>query len=177
MKVQLTLVILLTCLLSAGVMSQSSKESEMKKYSEDHESIEKIIAAAYDTISGEKGEARDWDRFRSLFHPKAHLIPTGAKNAAVFTVDEYIKQSEPVLVGEGFFEKGIASRKEVYGSIAQVFSTYEARKSKSDTKPFMRGINSFQLFFDGERWWILNILWRAESGQLPIPAKYLESMK
>ena len=43
----------------------------------DVESIDAIIAALYDVISGPIGEKRDWDRFRSLFVPDARLIPTG----------------------------------------------------------------------------------------------------
>src|SRR5947207_12604936 len=38
-------------------------------------SIDAIITAAYDSISGPPGK-RDWDRERSLFIPGARLIPT-----------------------------------------------------------------------------------------------------
>ena len=43
----------------------------------------------------------------------------------------------------------------------------------SDPAPFMRGINSFQLFNDGKRWWILSIYWQHESADHEIPQKYL----
>jgi hypothetical protein len=36
----------------------------------------------------------------------------------------------------------------------------------------MRGINSFQLFHDGERWWIVNIYWQHESTKHRLPEKY-----
>src|SRR5215216_1186711 len=42
-------------------------------------SMDSIIAALYDVISGPAGKKRDWDRFRSLFAPGARLIPTGAR--------------------------------------------------------------------------------------------------
>src|SRR3954452_20665591 len=50
----------------------------------DVESIDAIIKAAYEVISGPAGQARDWDRERSLFWPGARLIPTsrGAGSAA-----------------------------------------------------------------------------------------------
>jgi hypothetical protein len=38
---------------------------------------------------------------------------------------------------------------------------------------FQRGINSFQLMFDGERWWVVSIMWEAEAPNRPIPEKYL----
>jgi hypothetical protein len=37
----------------------------------------------------------------------------------------------------------------------------------------MRGINSFQLFNDGKRWWILSVYWQHESAEYAIPQKYL----
>ena len=59
----------------------------MKDYSADHKSIESIIAATYDVISGAKGEKRDWKRFKALFHPQARLIPTRQNIASVATPD------------------------------------------------------------------------------------------
>ena len=46
---------------------------------EDVASVDAIVAAVYDVISGPAGEARDWDRFRSLFLPGARLIPVGVQ--------------------------------------------------------------------------------------------------
>ena len=36
-------------------------------------SVDAIIKAAYDVLSGPIGQARDWDRARTLFHPTARL--------------------------------------------------------------------------------------------------------
>src|ERR1700730_6512750 len=44
-------------------------------------SIDSIIAAVYNVISGPAGKKRDWDRMRSLFVPGARLIPTGPRQA------------------------------------------------------------------------------------------------
>ncbi|MCI0433894.1 MAG: hypothetical protein L0271_09600 [Gemmatimonadetes bacterium] len=146
---------------------------------EDVGSIDAIMAAVYDVISGPAGAPRDWDRFRSLFHPSARLIPTGPtrdgpRMARALTPDEYAARSGPVLERDGFFEVEIARRIEQFGSIVHAFSTYESRRTASpDEKPFMRGINSFQLVNDGTRWWVLTILWQQESPEVPIPAKYL----
>ena len=147
----------------------------------DVESLDAIMKAVYASISGDAGQKRDWDRFRSLFHKDARLIPTG-KNATtgVFggrasTPEEYIKQAEPYFMKEGFYETEKARRVDLYGNIAQVFSTYESRHAPSDKTPFMRGINSFQLLNDGKRWWVINIYWQAEGKDNPIPEKYLKS--
>ncbi|MEK7724355.1 MAG: RidA family protein, partial [Acidobacteriota bacterium] len=72
-------------------------------------------------------------------------------------------------------EKEIARKSDTYGNIVQAFSTYEARRKKDDEKPFLRGINSFQLLFDGTRWWVMTIYWQAETPDNPIPSKYERS--
>ncbi len=141
-------------------------------------SAEAIVAALYDVISGDAGVARDWDRFRSLFHPTARLMPSGVNREGLgvvrsVTPDEYITRSEPVLMADGFHERGIAVRTERFGHIAHVWTTYEALHSLSDPQPFARGINSIQLFNDGARWWILSVYWQGETPTVPIPPEYL----
>jgi hypothetical protein len=144
-------------------------------------SVDAIMRAVYDVISGDAGQARDWDRFRSLFHRDARLIPTGKnpQNGAVaaraLSPEDYVKRNEPFFQKEGFHEREVARTVETYGNIAHVFSTYEAFKKKDDKKPFMRGINSFQLLNDGTRWWVLTIYWQAETPENPIPKRYLKS--
>lgn len=139
---------------------------------------EAIIHAVYEVISGDAGVARDWDRFRSLFHPTARLVPTGLNPAGdmvvrVWTPEEYITLAGPQLERGGFHEREIASRTDRFGSMAHVFSTYDSRRTVADPEPFARGINSFQLLHDGERWWILSIYWTGETEASPIPAEYL----
>lgn len=144
-------------------------------------SIEGIINAAYGGISGPAGKKRDWDRQRSLFLPGARLIPTameaGVKDGRLapefLDVAAFIARVEPYFQENGFYEKEIARRVEQVGQIAHVWSTYESRHDENDPEPFMRGINSIQLFHDGTRWWIVNIYWQQETAADPIPAKYL----
>ena len=138
---------------------------------------EAIVVALYAVISGDAGVARDWDRFRALFHPTARLMPSGMNREGVgvvrsVTPDEYITRSEPLLVGEGFHEREIARRSERFGRILHVWTTYESLHSLSDAQPFARGINSIQLFHDGTRWWILSVYWQGETPDAPIPANY-----
>jgi len=91
----------------------------------------------------------------------------------ILDVDGFIARVEPYFAEHGFFETEIAQRTEQFGHIAHVWSTYESRHSADDPNPFMRGINSFQLFYDGNRWWIVNIFWQQESAEDPIPEEYL----
>lgn len=147
----------------------------------DVSSIDAIINAAYEVISGPAGKKRDWDRERSLFLPGARLIPTAMKAGDAdaelaphfLDVDAYIARVEPYFQQTGFYEKEIARQTEQFGRIAHVWSTYESRHHPDDPEPFMRGINSIQLFYDGARWWIVNIYWQHEGEKNPLPAKYL----
>jgi hypothetical protein len=158
----------------------------------DVESIDAIIDAVYDGISGPAGKKRDWERERSLFYPGSRLIPTAKPNAnddvdlatgrvrpngglapQILDVEGFIGRVEPFFEKSGFYEKEIARRTEQFGQIAHVWSTYESRHNEHDPEPFMRGINSIQLFNDGKRWWIVSIYWQQEMASAPIPEKYL----
>lgn len=148
--------------------------------SQDVASVDVILGALYQVISGDSGVARNWDRFRSLFAPGARLLPIGRRQdggfvTRVLTPEEYIERSGPFLVNNGFHEKETAHRSERYGQLVHVFSTYESRRRATDPAPFARGINSIQLFHDGKRWWVMTIMWRSESPDLPLPPRYLES--
>lgn len=141
----------------------------------DVKSVDALLAAIYDVISGPAGD-RDWPRFQSLFLPEAHLIvnsktPKGVRHRVV-TPTEYQQRAGASFRKESFFERAIHNDIDQYGGIAQVFSTYESSHEKNG-KPFERGINSFQFLFDGERWWIVNILWDNETADNPIPPQFL----
>jgi hypothetical protein len=149
---------------------------------QDVESLEAILAAVYESISGAKGQTRDWDRFRSLFVPGARLIPTikratGGFSTRVLSPEEFIASSGKFMEEQGFFERSIANHVETFGNIAQVFSVYEGRHATTDPKPFVRGINSIQLLNDGKRWWVVTIYWQAEDADNPLPKKYLKAQK
>jgi hypothetical protein len=144
---------------------------------EDVASVDAILTALYDVISGPVGQQRDWDRFRSLFLPGAMLVPTqragdGRFVHRIMSADQYAETSGPSLTQTGFRELEIARVEERYGNIAHAFSTYEAFRG-DETESFMRGINSIQLWNDGSRWWILSVFWEAERADNPLPAKYL----
>lgn len=143
-------------------------------------SIEGIITALYESISGPAGAPRDWPRLRSLLTPDARLMPTGRRADGTgvrrsWTVEEYIAAAGPGLERGGFFEREIGHRTDRFGNIVQRFSSYESRRAATDPQPFARGINSIQLWHDGSRWWIVTILWEQESASVPIPPEYLST--
>lgn len=145
---------------------------------EDVASVDAIMTAVYDVISGPAGQRRDWDRMRSLFVPGARLIPTtrtpeGTRVTRVWSVEEYIAVAGPGLEANGFFEREIGRVQEQYGQIVHLMSAYDSKRRLDDPAPFARGVNSFQLFNDGTRWWVVTIYWQAETPDNPIPARFL----
>lgn len=147
-------------------------------YAKDVASLDHILEALYASISGEKGEKRDWDRFRYLFIEEARLIPSsknqeGKLGYQIMTPDGYVLRAGKWLEENGFYEKEINREVTEYGSLVHVFSTYESYRSKKDETPFARGINSIQLMNDGTRWWVVQIYWLAETDELPLPVQYL----
>ncbi|MFM8912762.1 MAG: hypothetical protein ACKOE6_07600 [Flammeovirgaceae bacterium] len=148
---------------------------QTSKNSDDTKSIDAIIKALYEVISGDPNTNRDWDRFKNLFKPEARLIPTrkdeqGKLITKPMTPDEYIQLFRS-RIATGFFEKELHRETEEYGTLAHVFSTYETRETQ--TGPVTnRGINSIQLFKDDDRYYVVSVFWCAESLGFKLPAQY-----
>jgi hypothetical protein len=136
----------------------------------DVNSLDSILIAIYDVISGPAGD-RDWNRFRSLFAPEARLTSATRKSGGpvrLLDVDGYARGAGDYFKTHGFYENAIVNRIQKFGNIAQVFSSYESRNAPNE-KPFARGVNSIQLFNDGTRWWVISILWDEETPANPLP--------
>jgi hypothetical protein len=149
---------------------------------EDVASVEAILGAFYAVPAGAPGEARDWDRFRSLFVPDARMIPArpgaaGASAALYLTVQNYVEANKTYFEKGGFADREVSRRTESFGNIVHVWSTYESRRKPSDAAAYARGINSIQLLKDGERYWIVNVFWDHERPDSAIPTKYLTTPK
>ncbi len=169
MKISLFILLLLS--------SVTDMCGQQKDYQNDVKSVDAIIGAVYAVISGDPGQARDWNRFRNLFKPETRLIPTRKNESGELIIramspEEYIELFSS-RVSTGFFEKELHRVSESYGTVTHAFSTYET-KEKKDGPVTNRGINSIQLFYDGQRYYIITIFWCAESMGFPLPEKYLK---
>ena len=144
---------------------------------EDVKSLDAIVAAVYDVISGPPGE-RDWNRFHSLFAKDARLIAVrmpndgGKPSLVVMTPGDYTEHAGAYFKQHGFFEHELSRKTDSFGAMTHIYTTYESRETK-DGKPIDRGINSMEFFFDGQRWWCVEIYWDSERPGNPIPEKYL----
>lgn len=141
-------------------------------------SVESILEAYYASISGPAGQPRDWERFKTLFMADSRFItlrPAGEYAIPMsLTPDQYIEINRTYFERGGYFEEALHNEVDSYGKIAQVFSTYATWRNRQNPDPYGRGINSFQLLNDGQRWWIVTVMWETEiPDQSPIPAVYL----
>jgi hypothetical protein len=143
----------------------------------DVSTIDGIMKAFYEVISGPPGQPRQWSRDRTLYIPDIRFVAMsedkdGNAKAHVVTHQQFVDSADPQMVKEGFYETEINRVTESFGHIAHVFSTYETRE-KSGGAVNERGINSVELFFDGKRWWIASVCWDDERADNPISPDYL----
>ena len=145
---------------------------------EDVATIDGIMKAFYDVISGPAGQPRQWGRDRTLYLPDIRFVETGVDRAGkttanVITHQEFVDAADAQLVKNGFFETEIHRVTRTFGNITHIFSTYEMR-SKADGPVFGRGVNSLQLFWDGKRYWVPSVTCDDERDGNPIPKELLE---
>ena len=132
-------------------------------------SLDGILAAMYEVLSGPAGRQRDWERFRRLYAPGARLMPVVSprgepSRVRVLSPEEYIRRVEPIFAKEDFWEREISRQVETFGHVAHVLSSYESLRNP-DGPPFERGANSVQLLNDGARWWIVSVMWNTPRGE------------
>jgi hypothetical protein len=139
--------------------------------------IDGIVKAYYDVITGPVGQPRQWGRDRTLYWPgirffAAGVNKDGSPRVRVFTHQEYVDAFDAYAVKNGFDEHEIHRTMTRIGNVAHVMSTYETRAV--GTGPVTgRGVNSLDLYWDGKRWWITAASWDDERPNSPIPPDLL----
>jgi hypothetical protein len=154
-------------------------EVRMTQPNPDAVSIDAIIKALYESISGPAGAPRQWERDRALYAPGALMIPMrppsvtkdGRGAAEILDFDGYVKSRTPFFAANSFYEVEIARKEFRFGAMAHVLSAYEGRETPNG-KLIKRGINSIQLFHDGTRWWVVSIMWDNEREGVELPEDF-----
>jgi hypothetical protein len=145
---------------------------------EDVSTIDGIIKAYFDVISGPAGQPRQWGRDATLYIPNVRFViisddAEGRTTARSMTHTEFVDMSEASLSGKSFYEHEVHRITERVGNIAHVFCTAE-RSSSLDGPVEGRGIDSLELFWDGSRWWITGAnIWDLNASKHPLPADFL----
>jgi hypothetical protein len=138
--------------------------------------IEGIVAAFYDVISGKPGAPRQWRRDSTLYMPGAMFVSmdlrAGTPVATIMTPEEFRRATDGPFVRNGFFEVEIGSSIERFGNVAQVRSVYETRRM-AEGPVTGRGVNYLTLYWDGVRWWITGAVWDDERPDNPLPPAWV----
>lgn len=143
---------------------------------EDVASPDGIMRAFYEVTNVAPDAPRQWARDRTLYVPWIHFVALGSGASGrpavtVWTHQEFVDATEPLLQ-KGFVEREIFRTTRRYGNMVHVDSTYEALVGVE--KPVRsRGVNSLDLYFDGQRWWVASVVWQSEDAAHPIPPELL----
>jgi hypothetical protein len=137
--------------------------------SSDVATLDAILHTFYETVSGSAGQPREWDRFRSLFLPEGRLMPivsiAGERAGLRFlSTEDFIHRVDPIFATEDFWERESSRQTETFGRFAHVLSFYDSLRSPNGP-PFEKSANSIQLFNDGLRWWIVNVMWNTSRSE------------
>jgi hypothetical protein len=140
-----------------------------------------VVKAMYETLSGRAGEARNWNRFRSLMAPDARFITEsvaadGSVRRRALGVEDLITSNNKAFATQGFFEHGVIARDEVWAHFAMVVTPYESRHAPGEA-PFARGIKHVELTSDGKRWFIESIVWERETAAFPLSPTAAAALK
>ena len=159
-------------LLGIALPLHAIAQNQTDQYTDDVRSIDAIVDAYYDVISGASTDPWQYDRDAFLHAPNAiitRVLEDGSTEIHSLA-EEYI----PYLLApkEDIYEVELGREVTQFGQIAQVWSAYELRTDTA-VATGMRGVNSIQLHFDQGRWWITSWLTQNESEENPIPNNLL----
>jgi hypothetical protein len=129
---------------------------------EDLASPKALVLALHDSISGPMGPF-DWNRFRSLFLPTASIgeagtEPAGKPHITFQSVNDWILSVQNLRPQVSVLETVYKLRVEQFGSIANAFYSHSSVTTEPG-RTDIRRVNSCQMLYDGERWWIASVVW------------------
>ncbi len=101
-------------------------------------------------------------------------IEDGSSFATVMSFDEYIDSAETILADVEFSEIEIKHEARIFGNVAQVASVYESTFKTETEENHGRGVNFFNLIYDGSTWLIMSIVWDKEREGLALPESGFE---
>ncbi len=166
-------VIILSVGLAFGLVRDAGAQDEARP--EDVSTIDGIMKAYYEVVSGPAGAEREWARDRSLHHPEAQIAiirngDDGRAAVRIMTLADFHGPPEPAQ--NVFYEYEINREVRRHGANAHVWSTYEWR-SQENGPARGRGINSVQMYFDGSRWWITEWMYDGRTDAPAVQDAYL----
>jgi hypothetical protein len=166
MKIKSILFVVIVLMLSPIAKTQTVDLSVVS-------TIDGVINEGLNIVSGKRGENRDWEAFRQLFTDNAQisvLVHDSLENAQIHTysLEQFVRIGMQFYEKDGFIEYEMGRTIEEYNGVATVFQSYYAKELGLEEE----GINTYQLIFDGKRWWISSLLWTSNRNGVEVPSKY-----
>ncbi|MFT3825620.1 MAG: hypothetical protein QM731_17000 [Chitinophagaceae bacterium] len=166
----------LTVAFSLLISLHLSAQEKVKADTTALHSIGGIVKEMLRLMSAGKGKARNFEALRNLFLPGARFtilnhsdsLPQGVESVSL---DEFMELIHDDYYEQGYTERELVKTVNQFNGIAHVFQSFEGRDASNEAE---RGMNSYQLVYTGNRWWIANILWTVETAKVKLPAAYLK---
>lgn len=160
-------------LTTLGIMTTVNLQAQNKSFENDAKTIDALMKASYEVVSGEKGAKREWERDNYLHHQKAvySYLDRKKQEQVTMTLQEFHKETDDMIFNTAFYESEVNREVRTFGNIAHVWSTYETKLEKGG-KVERRGINSIQLVFENNRWYIISWIFCGETDKNIIPKTF-----
>lgn len=140
--------------------------------------IDALTAAFFKAVSFEQGGKPSYQDLRAIFIERGLLIKNVSGAPEVATVDEFIAPRQRMVdTGEmlRFEEVETAHITEIFGNVAQRFSTYRKRGLIGGAEVVGQGVISIQFVLSGGEWKMSAMAWDDERPGLSIPDRYRSS--
>jgi hypothetical protein len=140
---------------------------------DDRAELDELMARFLRAVSFEEGGRPSYAELNHLFVDGARLINATPDPAEIATLEEFIRvRDERVSSGAltWFEEVESAQATEVFGDVAQRWSTYRKRGAMEGTEIDARGVIATQFVRTGEGWRMTAMAWDDERPGVELPA-------
>ncbi|HEX2608318.1 MAG TPA: hypothetical protein VHK91_13105 [Flavisolibacter sp.] len=134
--------------------------------------IDSVISRLYSRLSIAAGDSLHFHPLAALFDSGATLSPAFMPKEVRWSVEAYVTGSNQNLRTQQiqtWQERELHAQTDVFGTIAQRFSTYEIRFTTAGKEVIRRGINAIQLVQRNGSWRVHSIIWDREREGLSLP--------
>lgn len=124
--------------------------------------IAHVLSRLYAVISFEEGDEPNWQELEQLFSRHARITRVTPDGTDYMDPQAFLAMTRNLLelgVYTSFYEFEVARHVQRFGGVAQVWSLYETRRSKTAAQALGRGVNSIQLIQHDKSWQVLGLLW------------------
>jgi len=167
-------ILILSILLVCSVATQAKEQKNITP-SEAVKSIEGITDLMLEILSGPQGEERDWELYKSLFvegaiknlvNPKA---PVG-KQVRTISVNDFVEKYSGIYSRDGFEEYSTGLIVNEFNGVATAFQYFYCKNLIGTYEN--RGVNTYQLVFAEDRWWITSLAFANETEESKVPDEF-----